>query len=120
MSAGSDPSQCAPWQWILGETLGTGYLTIAMVGAGIQVFDGDGAVGDLALLGISLATGLSLTVLISLYGRISDARLNSAVTLVVAMRRDISVAMACAYTAAQCAGGVLRVWSAQVRTPCST
>ena len=66
----------------------------------------------LALLGNTLATGAGLVVLITLFGPISGAHFNPAVTFVFACRRELSWPAAAAYAAAQTVGAVLGVWCA--------
>jgi glycerol uptake facilitator-like aquaporin len=66
----------------------------------------------IALLANTLATGAGLTVLIVVFGPISGAHFNPAVTLVFLVRREIGASAAAAYAAAQVVGGVLGVWTA--------
>jgi glycerol uptake facilitator-like aquaporin len=66
----------------------------------------------IALLGNTLATGAALVVLIGVFGPISGAHFNPAVTLVAALRRDLPWRLALAYSVAQIAGAVLGVWAA--------
>ena len=54
-----------------------------------------------------MATGAALLVLISLFAPLSGAQFNPVVTLVFALRREISPKLALAYVAAQLTGGVL-------------
>lgn len=88
------------------EALGTGMLVAAVVGSGImaETMTGDMA---LALLANTIATGAMLVVLISILGPISGAHFNPAVSLVFALRRDLSPGDAGLYAAAQIAGGVI-------------
>jgi glycerol uptake facilitator-like aquaporin len=66
----------------------------------------------LALLGNTLATGAALVVLIVVFGPISGAHFNPAVTLTFALRRDLPWRLALAYVAVQIAGAVLGVFAA--------
>ena len=66
----------------------------------------------LALLGNTLATGAALVVLITVFGPLSGAHFNPAVTLVFALRREIAPALAASYAAVQAAGAVAGVWLA--------
>ena len=68
----------------------------------------------LALLGNTLPTGAILVVLILVFGPISGAHLNPAVSLVFALRRELYWPDAAAYTAMQLAGAVAGVWIAHV------
>lgn len=88
------------------EMLGTALLVATVVGSGImaQRLTGDTA---LALLGNTIATGAILTVLIGLFGPVSGAHFNPAVTLVMAMRRQLAPMDAVLYMLAQIAGAML-------------
>lgn len=87
------------------EALGTVLLVAAVVGSGIMAerLTGDQA---LVLLCNTLATGAMLIVLIAVLGPVSGAHLNPAVTLVMALRREIAAADAALYALAQLAGGI--------------
>lgn len=94
------------------EALGTALLLATVVGSGIMgvaLADGNAA---LALLANAVATGAILVVLITMFGPISGAHFNPAVTLSFVVRREISVGDGVAYVAAQVAGGVAGVWAA--------
>ncbi len=88
------------------EALGTLLLVGCVIGSGILAdrLSPDDAV---ALLGNTLATGAMLAVLILALGPISGAHFNPAVTLVMALRRELKALAAAAYIAAQLAGGLL-------------
>lgn len=90
---------------LVAEALGTLLLVATVVGSGIMA---DRLTDDvaLALLGNTAATGAILVVLISVLGPSSGAHFNPAVTLVMAIRRDLGPALAVAYVAAQSIGGV--------------
>ena len=88
------------------EALGTAMLVATVVGSGIMA---DRLTDDtaLALLGNTIPTGAILVVLITIFGPISGAHFNPAVTLVFALRRDIAGGTALLYAIAQIAGGIL-------------
>ena len=88
------------------EALGTALLVATVVGSGIMAesITKDAA---LALLGNTLPTGAILVVLITILGPISGAHFNPAVSLVFAIKRELSARDALLYIAAQIAGGVL-------------
>jgi glycerol uptake facilitator-like aquaporin len=88
------------------EALGMLLLTATVIGSGIMA---DRLTDDvaLALLGNTIATGAILVVLITLLAPISGAHFNPAVTLVAALRREISWGQGAAYVVAQLAGGLL-------------
>jgi glycerol uptake facilitator-like aquaporin len=94
------------------EALGTGLLLAIVVGSGIMGERLAGGNVALALLGNTLATGAGLVVLITIFGPLSGAHFNPAVTLVFALRREIGWSLAGAYVLAQLLGGVLGVWAA--------
>jgi len=87
------------------EGFGTALLVATVVGSGIMDDRMTSAVA-LALLGNTLATAAILVVLIATLGPISGAHFNPAVTLVFALRRNISGTDALAYVVAQIAGGI--------------
>ncbi|MER9861437.1 MIP/aquaporin family protein [Mesorhizobium sp. M0185] len=99
MSSGNLPRRLAA------EALGTALLVATVVGSGIMA---DRLSNDVAvsLLGNTLPTGAILVVLITIFGPISGAHFNPAVTLVFALRREIETNAALAYVAAQIAGGI--------------
>jgi len=97
---------------IAAEALGTAMLLAAVVGSGImgqRLSAGNDAV---ALLGNTIATGAALVVLIHMFGPISGAHFNPAVTLAALARRETSGREASLYMAAQFTGAVLGVWCA--------
>jgi glycerol uptake facilitator-like aquaporin len=91
---------------VLTEALGTGLLVCTVVGSGIMATNltKDTA---LALLANTLPTGAILVVLITLFGSISGAHFNPAVSLVMALRRDLPWGDLGPYVAAQIVGGCL-------------
>jgi glycerol uptake facilitator-like aquaporin len=88
------------------EVLGTAILVATVVGSGImaETLTKDLA---LALLGNTLPTGAILVVLITIFGPISGAHFNPAVSLVFALRRELMPGEALCYVAAQIAGGIV-------------
>ena len=99
-------------QALLAEFIGTLLLLTIVVGSGImgeRLADGNAAV---ALLANAAATAGGLYVLIVLFGPISGAHFNPAVTLGMKFRGEILPASALAYIAAQVIGAVLGVWLA--------
>lgn len=99
---------------LVAEALGTALLLAIVIGSGImgeRLADGNTAI---ALLGNTLATGAGLVVLITMFGPLSGAHFNPAVTLVFAARRALSAGAALAYVLAQLTGAVLGVWTAHL------
>lgn len=91
---------------IFAEMLGTAILVATVVGSGImaETLTKDVA---LALLGNTLPTGAILVVLITILGPISGAHFNPAVSLVFALKRELSTRDAALYIGAQIVGGIL-------------
>ncbi|HCM83939.1 MAG TPA: MIP/aquaporin family protein [Alphaproteobacteria bacterium] len=90
------------------ETIGTALLLAAVVGSGImaeRLADGNMAV---ALLANTLATAAMLVVIITLFGSIS-AHFNPAVSLVMAIRRELPWQEVMPYILAQLAGACIGV-----------
>jgi glycerol uptake facilitator-like aquaporin len=87
------------------EALGTALLVATVVGSGIMAESLTGDVA-LALLGNTLATGAILVVLITILGPISGAHFNPAVTLIFALKRELTPRDALLYMAVQIAGGI--------------
>ncbi len=87
------------------EALGTALLVATVVGSGIMAETLTRDVG-LALLGNTIPTGAILVVLITILGPISGAHFNPAVTMVFAIRQELSSREAVSYVAAQIAGGI--------------
>ncbi len=96
------------------EALGTALLLAIVIGSGVMGQRLSGGNVALALLGNTIATGAGLMVLITIFGPLSGAHFNPAVTLVFALRREIPWRAAGTYAAAQLTGAVLGVWSAHV------
>lgn len=103
------------------EALGTALLLATVVGSGImaetlirpEAGGGAGSVA-LALLCNTVPTGAVLVVLISIFGPLSGAHFNPAVTFAFRLRGDIDGMTAILYVAAQIVGGVLGAWSAHL------
>ena len=96
------------------EGLGTALLLAAVVGSGIMAQRLSGGNAALALLGNTLPTGAILTVLILVFGPLSGAHFNPAVSIALAMRRTLQWLDTAAYIAAQFGGGLLGVWIAHL------
>ncbi len=91
---------------LVAEAIGTFFLLATVVGSGIMgetLADGNAAI---ALLGNTIATGAILVVLILVFGPISGAHFNPAVTLTFALRREISWSHCALYVAVQIVAAV--------------
>jgi glycerol uptake facilitator-like aquaporin len=97
---------------LVSEVLGTAFLLAAVVGSGIMAERLSGGNGALALLCNTLPTGAILAVLILMFGPLSGAHFNPAVSIGFALRREFPWPEAAAYIAAQVIGGVIGVWIA--------
>jgi len=95
------------------EWLGTAFLLAAVVGSGImaQKLTGDGAI---ALLCNTLPTGAILAVLILVFGPLSGAHFNPAVSIAFGLRSELPWSTAVIYIAAQVLGGLVGVWVAHL------
>ena len=94
------------------EGLGTAFLLAAVVGSGIMGERLAGGNDAIALLATTLATGAGLVVLITVFGPVSGAHFNPAVTLAFAIRREIKWRLALAYVVVQVLAGVAGVEAA--------
>ena len=89
------------------EFVGTALLLATVVGSGIMAENLAGGNVAIALLGNTVATGAILMVLILIFGPISGAHFNPAVTFAFLLRRDIGSSDAAVYVAVQVAGGLV-------------
>lgn len=90
---------------LLAEGLGTAILVATVVGSGIMAEHLAGGNQAIALLGNTIPTGAILVVIITIFGPISGAHFNPAVTLVFALRERLWTDVA-PYIVAQCLGGI--------------
>ena len=96
------------------EFIGTAFLLAAVVGSGIMAQRLSGGNVALALLCNTLATGAVLTVIILVFGPISGAHFNPAVSIAFAVRGDLPWRTAAIYIAVQVLGAVVGVWLAHL------
>lgn len=99
---------------IAAEGVGAFFLFACVIGSGIMAQALSSGNDGVALLANTIATGAILFVLITMLGPISGAHFNPAVTLVVALRRELPWLDAGAYVAAQLAFGILGAWVAHL------
>ncbi len=97
---------------LFAEALGTAFLLATVIGSGIMGEKLSGGNVALALLGNTLPTGAILVVLILIFGPISGAHFNPAVSLAFALRGELAWRELAPYIAAQIAGGILGVFAA--------
>ena len=99
---------------IFAEWLGTAFLLAAVVGSGIMAERLAGGNIALALLCNTIPTGAILVVLILIFGPVSGAHFNPAVSLAFALRRELPWSIAAGYIAAQIIGAIAGVWAAHL------
>lgn len=104
----------SPAQRLAAEAIGTVFLLATVVGSGIMAERLAGGNVAIALLGNTIPTGAILYVLITMLGPISGAHFNPAVSLVFALRKEISWRESCLFIVAQIVGGILGVWAAHL------
>src|SRR5216684_5425700 len=96
------------------EFIGTAFLLATVVGSGIMAFKLAGGNAALALLCNTLPTGAILTVLILIFGPISGAHLNPAVSAAFALRGELPWRVAALYIACQLVGGIIGTLAAHL------
>jgi glycerol uptake facilitator-like aquaporin len=89
----------------LAEALGTGLLVVAVIGSGIMAERLSPSDVGLQLLENSAATGAALVALILIFGAVSGAHFNPAVTFVARVHGTISTTEAGIHVVAQIIGG---------------
>jgi glycerol uptake facilitator-like aquaporin len=94
------------------QQLGTAFLLAAVIGSGIMAQKLSGGNQALALLCNTLPTGAMLVVLILIFGPVSGAHFNPAISVGFALRRDLPWPDAAAYIVTQIVGGLIGVWVA--------
>jgi glycerol uptake facilitator-like aquaporin len=101
-------------QRLAAEWLGTAFLLAAVVGSGIMAQKLAGGNVALALLCNTIPTGAILVVLILIFGPLSGAHFNPAVTLAFASAGELPWAIVGLYIATQILGGIAGVWAAHL------
>jgi glycerol uptake facilitator-like aquaporin len=96
------------------EFVGTAFLLATVVGSGVMAEQLSGGNVALALLGNTIPTGAILVVIILIFGPVSGAHFNPAVTLAFGLKREISPSHGGLYVAAQIAGAFIGVWAAHL------
>jgi glycerol uptake facilitator-like aquaporin len=104
----------SPTQRAVSEFLGTAFLLATVIGSGVMAQRLAGGNGALALLCNTLPTGAILTVLILIFGPVSGAHFNPAVTLAFTLRGELPWPIAATYVVTQICGAVVGVWAAHV------
>jgi glycerol uptake facilitator-like aquaporin len=97
---------------LLAEALGTTLLLAVVIGSGVMAERLSGGNVAIALLANALATVGGLYVLIEVFGPVSGAHFNPAVSLVMAARRELPIAWLLPYVAMQLLGAMAGAWLA--------
>jgi glycerol uptake facilitator-like aquaporin len=97
---------------LLSEFLATGLLLVTVVGSGIMAERLAGGNDAIALIANTLATIGGLYVLIEIFGPVSGAHMNPAVSAVMASRGGLPWKMLPGYVVAQLAGAACGAWLA--------
>jgi glycerol uptake facilitator-like aquaporin len=97
---------------LIAEFIGTLLLLATVVGSGIMGETLAGGNTAIALLANTIATGAILVVLILMFGPLSGAHFNPAVTLAFLIRQEIQRSRAFLYVLVQVAGAITGVWIA--------
>lgn len=97
---------------LFAELLGTALLLAIVIGSGVMAERLAGGNVALALLANTLATVGGLVVLIEVFGPVSGAHFNPAVSAVMAWRGALPVTALLPYVAVQLAGALLGAWLA--------
>ncbi|WP_416757556.1 aquaporin [Roseateles sp. So40a] len=97
---------------LLAELLGTALLLAIVIGSGVMAERLSGGNTAIALLANTLATVGGLYVLIEVFGPVSGAHFNPAVSVVMAARGALPRPALMPYIAAQLLGAVLGAWLA--------
>ena len=92
------------------EGVGTFFLVAVVVGSGIMAENLANGNNAIALLGNTIATGAILFVLIKMFGQISGAHFNPAVSLVFYIRKELEQKDFVLYVLAQVGGGLIGVF----------
>ncbi|MGI9437389.1 MAG: MIP/aquaporin family protein [Geminicoccaceae bacterium] len=96
------------------EALGTAFLLATVVGSGIMGESLAGGNVAIALLGNTIPTGAILVVLILMFGPISGAHFNPAVTLSFLVQGKVATGDAIAYILVQIGAAIIGAWLAHL------
>jgi len=99
---------------LLAEGIGTAFLLMAVVGSGIMGERLAGGNIAIALLANTIATGAALVVLISIFGPISGAHFNPAVSLLFMLKRELRIPLGVTYVAVQIVAAITGVYIAHL------
>jgi glycerol uptake facilitator-like aquaporin len=97
---------------VLAETVGTALLLAVVIGSGIMAERLAGGNVAIALLANTLATVGGLYILVEVFGPVSGAHFNPAVSAVMTVRGELPRSELVPYVAAQLIGAMLGAWLA--------
>jgi glycerol uptake facilitator-like aquaporin len=97
---------------LFAELLGTALLLAVVIGSGVMAERLSGGNVAIALLANTLATVGGLYILIEVFGPVSGAHFNPAVSAVMAWRGELPTSTLLPYIAAQLVGAMLGAWLA--------
>lgn len=97
---------------LFAEALGTALLLAVVIGSGVMAERLSGGNMAVALLANTLATVGGLYILIEVFGPVSGAHFNPAVSAVMAYRGELALALLLPYVVAQLLGAMLGAWLA--------
>jgi glycerol uptake facilitator-like aquaporin len=97
---------------LFSELLGTALLLAVVIGSGVMAERLSGGNVAIALLANTMATVGGLYILIEVFGPISGAHFNPAVSAVIAWRGELAASALLLYVAAQLLGAMLGAWLA--------
>ncbi|KAF2883011.1 hypothetical protein ILUMI_23149 [Ignelater luminosus] len=99
--AGTELRSLEFWRSVICECLASFCYIFIVCGA-----DGTGASSSSLLFATALASSLSITTLTQCFGQISGAQINPAVTIAMAITKNISLIRTVMFIIAQCGGGI--------------
>ncbi len=99
---------------LLGEGLGTALLLAIVIGSGIMAERLAGGNVAIALLGNTLATVWGLYILIEVFGPVSGAHFNPAVSLIMVLRGSLEKKLLLPYVVVQLFGATCGAWLAHL------
>ena len=99
---------------LVSEVLGTAFLLATVIGSGVMAFKLAGGNGAIALLCNTIPTGAILAVMILIFGPVSGAHFNPAVSVAFGLRRELDWRTVGRYVAAQVIGAIAGVWAAHL------
>ena len=93
----------------ISEFIGSFFLVTTVIGSGIMGVNMSEGNNGVALLGNTIATGAILFVLIKMFGSVSGAHFNPAVSIVFFLRKELTFRNLLSYIFYQMLGGILAV-----------